>query len=202
MEPSRAAAAPPGSKTVAAGPTLTKLQTVSAANQATKHIGAEGSEFVANILRSVNPPQEALKRVQETCGLSNPLSKPLLTMLDYLEVKRRDAHLHILNRYSSRYIEYDLQPCCFSSVEHLSRRACTGGTAQLLQWQVPAQAHQRSHCSSTGAASTAGMRRQCACHASRCATNSAVVSNAVSLHCSLTPLFVATAGRATCCWTG
>lgn len=101
MEPSRGAAAPPGSKTVAP-PTLTKLQTVSAANQATKHIGAEGSEFVANILRSVNPPQEALKRVQETCGLSNPLCKPLLTMLDYLEVKRRDAHLHILNRYTQK----------------------------------------------------------------------------------------------------
>jgi hypothetical protein len=97
MEPSRGAAAPPCSKAVAP-PTLTKLQTVSAANQATKHIGAEGSEFVANILRSVNPPQEALKRVQETCGLANPLCKPLLTMLDYLEVKRRDAHLHILNR--------------------------------------------------------------------------------------------------------
>jgi hypothetical protein len=99
MEPGQAGARPgqqaPGPQT---GPTLTKLQTVSAANQATKHIGAEGSEFVANILRSVNPPQEALKRVQETCGLSNPLCKPLLTMLDYLEVKRRDAHQHILNR--------------------------------------------------------------------------------------------------------
>lgn len=93
MEPGQAAR--PGQ---AGPPTLTKLQTVSAANQATKHIGAEGSEFVANILRSVNPPQEALKRVQETCGLSNPLCKPLLTMLDYLEVKRRDAHQHILNR--------------------------------------------------------------------------------------------------------
>lgn len=95
MEPGQAAR--PG-QAGPQGPTLTKLQTVSAANQATKHIGAEGSEFVANILRSVNPPQEALKRVQETCGLSNPLCKPLLTMLDYLEVQRRDAHQHILNR--------------------------------------------------------------------------------------------------------
>lgn len=95
MEPPRAAA---GAKTVVAGPTVTKLQTVSAANQAAKHIGAEGSEFVANIIRSVNPPLEALNRVQEACGLSNPLCKPLLTMLDYLGVKRRDAHLHLLNK--------------------------------------------------------------------------------------------------------
>lgn len=82
----------------AAGPHLTKLATVAAANKATKHVGAEGSEYVADTLRNVKPPMAALQEVQKNCGLSNPMCMPLLTMLDYLGVKRREAHLHLLNR--------------------------------------------------------------------------------------------------------
>lgn len=89
-----------------AAPTLTKLQTVSASPTTTRHVGAAGSEYVANILRSVKPPTDALKRVQETCGLSNPLCQPLLIMLDYLGVPRREAHLTILNRAKEMLLKW------------------------------------------------------------------------------------------------
>jgi hypothetical protein len=100
MEPPKG---PPASvavtgKTQAAGPQLAKLYTVAAANKATKHVGAEGSVYVADTLRNVKPPIAALQEVHKNCGLSNPMCMPLLTMLDYLGVKRREAHLHLLNR--------------------------------------------------------------------------------------------------------
>jgi hypothetical protein len=69
-----------------------------AASQTRKHVGAEGSAYVSDILKNVKPPNVALQRVQADCGLSNPMCQPLLVMLDYLQVTRRDAHLHILNR--------------------------------------------------------------------------------------------------------
>lgn len=107
QEPSRTG--PPLSNkatNTATAPTLTKLTTVSAANQTTKHVGAAGSEYVANILRTVKPPTLALEQVQATCGLSNPLCQPLLVMLDYLGVPRREAHLHILNRTKAMLLKW------------------------------------------------------------------------------------------------
>lgn len=61
------AAAAKKAQTVVA-PTLTKLQTVGAANQATKHVGAEGSEYVLNLLRNVKPPTLALEQVGREFG--------------------------------------------------------------------------------------------------------------------------------------
>lgn len=99
MEPPRD---PPASvvvagKAQAAGPQLAKLYTVAAANKAAKHVGEEGAAYVADTLRT-KAPMAALQEVQKNCGLSNPMCMPLLTMLDYLGVKRREAHLHLLNR--------------------------------------------------------------------------------------------------------
>lgn len=77
---------------------VSKLKDKTADGQGAKMIGAQGSEYVATILHSVNPPQSALQQVQATCGVSHELCKPLLQMLDYLDISRREAHLFILNR--------------------------------------------------------------------------------------------------------
>lgn len=60
-------------------------------------IGAEGSELVANLLRTKGPNQ-AVQELQANYGLQHPLCKPLLHMLDYLDITRRDSHLYLLNR--------------------------------------------------------------------------------------------------------
>jgi hypothetical protein len=85
----------PAAPSAAPPPTLTQL---GAATSGSRLIGAEGSEYVANILRTVKPPQVALAQVQATAGLSHPLCGPLLCMLDYLDISRREAHLFILTR--------------------------------------------------------------------------------------------------------
>lgn len=60
-------------------------------------IGADGSEFVASLLRSKGP-SAAVQELQANYGLQHPLCKPLLQMLDYLDISRREAHMYILTR--------------------------------------------------------------------------------------------------------
>jgi hypothetical protein len=60
-------------------------------------IGAEGSEFVAGLLR-IKGPNQAVQELHANYGLQHPLCRPLLHMLDYLDISRREAHVHLLNR--------------------------------------------------------------------------------------------------------
>eukprot|EP00879_Flechtneria_rotunda_P023113 GHRR01024433.1.p1 GENE.GHRR01024433.1~~GHRR01024433.1.p1 ORF type:complete len:158 (+),score=54.28 GHRR01024433.1:596-1069(+) len=68
-------------------------------------IGAEGSEFVANLLRTKGPNQ-AVQELHANYGLHHPLCKPLLLMLDYLEISRREAHVHVLNKARTLLLDW------------------------------------------------------------------------------------------------
>ena len=78
-----------------AGPTLTHLGVGRPVGNLL--IGADGSEFVASLLRSKGP-SAAVQELQANYGLQHPLCKPLLQMLDYLDITRREAHLCVLTR--------------------------------------------------------------------------------------------------------
>eukprot|EP00878_Enallax_costatus_P019924 GHUV01021038.1.p1 GENE.GHUV01021038.1~~GHUV01021038.1.p1 ORF type:complete len:417 (+),score=123.02 GHUV01021038.1:446-1696(+) len=78
-----------------AGPTLTQLGVGRPVGNLL--IGADGSEFVASLLRSKGP-SAAVQELQANYGLQHPLCKHLLQMLDYLDITRREAHLFVLMR--------------------------------------------------------------------------------------------------------
>lgn len=85
----------PSGPRAAAAPTLAQLGV--GKPQGTALIGAEGSEFVAGLLRTKGPNQ-AVQELHANYGLQHPLCRPLLHMLDYLDISRRDAHVYLLNR--------------------------------------------------------------------------------------------------------
>jgi hypothetical protein len=60
-------------------------------------LGAEASEYVGSLLRSKGP-DIAVHELQAGYSLQHPLCRPLLIMMDTMQVSRREVHLHVLNR--------------------------------------------------------------------------------------------------------
>jgi hypothetical protein len=95
-------------------PTLTQLGVE--AHGGAVLIGAQGSEYVASLLRS-RGPNAAVQELQAKYGLQQQLCKPLLQMLDLLDLSRRDAHLYLLNKARKLLLDWvaasrsAAQPC-------------------------------------------------------------------------------------------
>eukprot|EP00775_Hariotina_reticulata_P013351 gene13351-13479_t len=95
-------------------PTLTQLGLE--AHGGAVLIGAQGSEVVASLLRRKGP-NAAVQELQAKYGLQQQLCKPLLQMLDLLDMSRRDAHLYILNKARKLLLDWvaasrsAAQPC-------------------------------------------------------------------------------------------
>lgn len=115
-----------------AGPTLTQLGV--GRPEGNLLIGADGSEFVASLLRSKGP-SAAVQELQANYGLQHPLCKPLLHMLDYLDISRREAHLYVLTRARKLLLDW------IASVRSVStqRSSDAGGDAAESEEEIQLQ---------------------------------------------------------------